>query len=611
MARNLMDIRNVAIIAHVDHGKTTLVDGFLKQSKTFRENEAYMDQALIMDSNDQERERGITILAKNTAINYKGTKINIIDTPGHADFGGEVERTLNMAEGAILVIDAQEGPMPQTKFVLKKAFELGLKIIVVINKIDKPNADIPKTIDKTYDLFLELAYDDSQLDFPLYYAIGREGKSWTELPKDENTEANLAPILDGVIEHIPSPEKNDEEPFQLLVSALADGTFIGKYAIGKIKRGSIKTGQPVSLVDESGIIENGRIEKIFQNNGLKKIEAKEAFSGDIVSIAGLSKATIGNTITDVSRPEALPTISIEEPTLNISVYANTSPFSGREGKFVTARQLLDRIKKELETNISMKLSIADDGNYILSGRGELHLSVFLETLRREGYELQVGRPEVITKEMDGSLCEPIEELTIDVPNEFANTIIGEVSRRRGIIHSQNENPDNTTRLVFEITTRGTLGLRNALLTASKGTAIMNSLFLRYEPIGSEIPKLRNGVLIAYENGRACTYGLNIAQQRGVTFIPPQTDVYTGMIIGLNGREDDLEINVTKEKKLTNIRSSNSDIATILTPPTILSLEQCIDFLEKDELLEITPKSLRLRKKILDATERNKARKKLS
>lgn len=604
-----MDIRNVAIIAHVDHGKTTLVDGFLKQSKTFRENEAYMDQDLIMDSNDQERERGITILAKNTAISYKGYKINIIDTPGHADFGGEVERTLNMAEGAILVIDAQEGPMPQTKFVLKKAFEIGLKIIVVINKIDKPNADIPKTINKTYDLFLELALNDSQLDFPIYYAIGRDGKSWDELPADENLPADLSPILDAVVEFVPAPQKNDSEPFQMLVSALADDTFIGKYAIGKVTRGTVKTGQQVSLVGENGIIENGRIEKIFQNEGLKKAEVKEAFSGDIISIAGLAKATIGNTITDISTPEALPIIHIEEPTLNISIYANTSPFAGREGKFVTARQLLDRIKKELETNVSMRFSHADDGSYILSGRGELHLSVFLETLRREGYELQVGKPEVIIKVVDGVETEPVEELTIDVQNDYTSTVIGEVSRRRGILHNQTENSDGTTRLIFEITTRGTLGLRNTLMTASKGTVIMNSLFLRYEPIGSPIPKLRNGVLVAYEAGRTFTYGLNIAQKRGITFIPPQTEVYPGMIIGLNQREDDLEINVTKEKQLTNVRASSSDIATVLTPPTIMSLEQCIDFLEKDELLEITPKSLRLRKKVLNANERIKARKK--
>ncbi|MCX6808541.1 MAG: translational GTPase TypA [Candidatus Berkelbacteria bacterium] len=600
-------LRNVAIIAHVDHGKTTLVDGFLKQSKTFRDNEAFMEQDLIMDSNDQERERGITILAKNTAINYKGIKINIIDTPGHADFGGEVERTLNMAEGAVLVIDAQEGPMPQTKFVLKKAFELGLKIIVVINKIDKPNADIPKTIDKTYELFMELAQHDAQLDFPIYYAIGREGKAWDELPEDEAASADLTPILDAIITHIPAPEVDNEQPFSLLISALDYDNFIGKIAIGKISSGSIKPGDQVALVNESGVVENSRIEKIFQYYGMKRIEAKEAFSGDIVTLAGVSKATIGETIASPLRPVALPTIQIEEPTLNISIYANTSPFAGREGKFVTARQLLDRIRKELETNVSMKLAIAEDGSYIVSGRGELHLSVFIETLRREGYEMQVGKPEVIIKEVDGVKLEPVEELTIDVPAEFANTVIGEISRRRGVLHSQTENSDNSIRLVFEISTRGTLGLRNTLLTASKGTAVTNSIFLRFAPLGAPIPKLRNGVLVAFSSGKAVSYGLNIAQQRGITFIQPNTDVYAGMIVGLNQREDDLEINVTKEKQLTNMRAASADAITVLTPPTIFSLEQCIDFLEDDEYLEATPKSLRLRKKLLDPNLRLKAK----
>jgi len=601
------EIRNVAIIAHVDHGKTTLVDGLLKQSKTFRDNESAMTQDLIMDSFDQERERGITILAKNTAINYKGIKINIIDTPGHADFGGEVERTLSMADGAVLLIDAQEGPMPQTKFVLKKALEMGLKVIVLINKIDKINANIPETINKTYDLFLELATDDSQLDFPVYYAIGRDGKAWNELPEDENLPADLTPILDGIIEHIPAPVKNDEGDLQMLVSALDWDNFMGKYAIGKIKSGTIKTGMQATAINENGIVGTGRIEKIFITQGLKKIEVTEAFSGDIVSIAGFGKASIGDTISDISNPKALPSAAIEEPTLSISIYANTSPYAGREGKFVTARHLLDRIKKELETNISMKLEIAESGDFILSGRGELHLSVFIETLRREGYELQVGKPKVITKEIDGALCEPVEELTIDVGAEYSSTIIGEINKRRGILLNQSDNSDGSTRLVFEITTRGTLGLRNVLLTASKGTAVSNSLFLRFAPVSGIIPKLRNGVLIAYESGKAVSYGLNIAQQRGITFILPATDVYAGMIIGLNSREDDMEINVTKEKKLTNVRASNSDIATILTPPTILSLEQCIDFLEDDEYLEVTPKSLRLRKKILNADQRLKSR----
>lgn len=602
------EIRNVAIIAHVDHGKTTLVDGFLKQSKTFRENEALMQEKLIMDSNDQEKERGITILAKNTTIHYKDTKINIIDTPGHADFAGEVERTLSMANGALLVIDAQEGPMPQTKFVLKKALELGLKIMVIINKIDKPNANIPETINKTYDLFLELATDDSQLDFPIYYAIGREGKSWEEVPEDESQPANLTPILDAIITSIPAPEHNQDGDFQMLVSALDSDTFVGKYVIGRINRGKAKPGLQISVMNSDGVIENTKIEKVFTNNGLKKVEISEAIAGDIVSISGTVKASIGDTIADAKNPEVLPTIAIEEPTLSISIYANTSPFAGREGKFVTARQILDRIKKELETNVSMRLSVADDGNFILSGRGELHLSVFIEALRREGYELQVGKPQVITKEIDGKLCEPIEELTVDVDKAYVNTVIGEINRRRGVLHNQSENSDNSVRLTFEISTRGTLGLRNVLLTTSKGTAVMNSLFLRFDPVGANIPKLRNGVLIAFESGKAVAYGLNIAQQRGNTFVLPATDVYTGMIVGLNQREDDLEINVTKEKKLTNMRASGADISAILTPPTIFSLEQCIDFLEDDELLEVTPKSLRMRKKILNSTERSRARK---
>ena len=605
---NEVELRNVAIIAHVDHGKTTLVDGFLKQSKTFRENESEMTEDLIMDSNDQERERGITILAKNTAIHYKGVKINIIDTPGHADFGGEVERTLNMADGAILVIDAQEGPMPQTKFVLKKALGMGLKVMVVINKIDKPNADIPETINKTYDLFLELATKDEQLDFPIFYAVGRDGKAWDNLPDDENEPASLAPILDAIIDQIPAPVKDDTSSLQILVSALEWDNFMGKYAIGKVHRGIVKTGQMISLMKMNGEIESSRIEKIFTNNGLKKEEIKTAYSGDIISLAGIKNSSIGDTIADPNEPEALPTIEIEEPTLNISIYANTSPFAGREGKFVTARQILDRINKELQTNVSMRLAISESGEFVLSGRGELHLSVFIETLRREGYELQVGKPQVITKEIEGVMCEPIEELTVDVDAEFANTIIGEITRRRGILLNQENSSENTVRLIFEISTRGTLGLRNTLLTASKGTAVMNSMFLRFDKIGAAMPKFRNGVLISFCGGKAVAFGLNIAQQRGNTFVHPGTEVYTGMIVGLNQREDDLEINVCKEKQLTNMRASSADGITVLTPPIIFSLEQCIDFLEDDELLEVTPKNLRLRKKILDSNTRTKANK---
>ena len=603
-----MEIRNTAIIAHVDHGKTTLVDGLLKQSKTFRDNEAEMSQDLIMDSNDQERERGITIMAKNTAVNFGEIKINIIDTPGHADFGGEVERTLNMADGAILLIDAQEGPMPQTKFVLKKALELGLKVIVVINKIDKVNANIPETINKTYDLFLELATDDAQLDFPIYYAIGRDGKAWDHLPEDETEAADLLPIMEAIVKYIPAPKKDDESPFKMLVSALDWDNFMGKYAVGRIQSGTIKTGMPSIAINANGLLETGKIEKIFITQGLKKIEVKDAHSGDIVSIAGLKNVMIGDTISVPGDETPLKSIAIEEPTLSISIYANTSPFAGREGKYVTARHLHDRIVKELETNISMKLHLDENGEFILSGRGELHLSVFIETLRREGFELQLGKPKVITKEIDGVISEPVEELTVDVNSEFASTIIGEVNKRRGILLHQSENSDGGTRLVFEITTRGTLGLRNVLLTASKGTAVTNALFLRFAPAGGLIPKLRNGVLIAYEAGKAVTYGLNIAQQRGTTFIPPATEVYAGMIVGLNLREEDMEINVTKEKKLSNVRASSSDIATILTPALNMSLEQCIDFLEDDELLEVTPKGLRLRKKILDRNLRAKSTK---
>lgn len=602
-----MELRNIAIIAHVDHGKTTLVDGLLKQSKTFRDNEAAMSQILIMDSFDQEKERGITILAKNTAVYYKDVKINIIDTPGHADFGGEVERTLNMADGALLLIDAQEGPMPQTKFVLKKALEFGLKPIVVINKIDKPDARIADTINKTDDLFLDLATDDSQLDFPVYFCISREGKAWDELPSNIAAPADLTPIFEAILKYIPAPKADANKPFQMLVANLDWDSFQGKYAIGRVTSGIAIAGLPVSIVNANGVKETGRIEKVYVNLGLKKIEVKEAKAGDIVTLTGATSANIGDTISDSQNPVVLPSIKIEEPTLKMAVSANTSPFAGREGQFVTGRQILERIKKELQTNVSLKME-ENNTEFILSGRGELHLSVFIETLRREGFELQVSKPEVITKEINGKLCEPVEELTVDVSTDKIGAVTSEIGRRRGILQSQYENSDKTTRFVFEITTRGLLGLRNQLLTISRGTAVMNSMFLRFQEVGAKLPKLRNGVLIASESGKAVTYGLNIAQGRGITFIPPQTEVYGGQIIGLNNRDEDIEINVAKEKKQTNIRSSNADFAVILTPPTILSLEQCLDFLEDDEFLEATPKSLRLRKSILNGAARAKAKK---
>lgn len=601
-----MSIRNVAIIAHVDHGKTTLVDGLLKQAHTFRENEAAMSQELIMDSNDQERERGITILAKNTAVFWNNTKINIIDTPGHADFGGEVERTLSMADGAILVVDAQEGPMPQTKFVLKKALELGLKPIVMVNKIDKRDARIDYVLDKVGDLFLELATEDSQLEYPVYFAIGREGKAWTEMPDDPSASADLTPIFEAILTHVPEP-KAEEGALQILVSALDWDSYKGKYAIGRIHRGSVKAGMQVVVMAGEGQLSHARIDKVFVSQGLQRVEVQTAVGGDIVAVTGVAAASIGDTIADAQAPEQLPTISIAEPTLKMSLAANTSPFAGREGKFVTSRQILDRIKQELQHNVSMRMEPGESGDFILSGRGELHLSVFIETLRREGFELQVGKPMVITKEVNGRMCEPIEELTIDVATEFVGAVTGEVGRRKGLLLSQEESADGSTRLLFEITTRGMLGLRNTLLTLSKGTAVMNSLFSRFEPSIGDIPKMRNGVLISSDTGKAVGYGLNTAQGRGITFIPPQTEVYEGMIVGLNAREDDIEINVCKEKKLTNVRASGSDDALQLTPPTLLSLEQCLDFLEDDELLEVTPKNLRLRKRHLTQNERNKAR----
>lgn len=600
-----MNIRNIAIIAHVDHGKTTLVDGFLKQTKVFRDNEAQMSQSLIMDSNDQEKERGITIMAKNIAVEYNGVKINIIDTPGHADFGGEVERILNMADGAILVVDAQEGPMPQTKFVLKKALDLGLKIIVVINKIDKKDARVDWVIEKINDLFLEMAINENQLDFPICFAIARDGKSWKNIPTDFYQNADLSSIFQLIIENIPSPKIENDKPFQMLVTTLDRDNYHGKYIIGKISRGRVSSGMNVALIHRDGKKENAQIDKIFINQGFNRIEVKESFAGEIVALTGVKNANIGDTISCIISPEALPTIQIEEPTLKISISANTSPFVGREGNLITGRQILERIEKELETNIALKMEMGTQGDYILSGRGELHLSVFIETLRREGFELQVGKPQVIIKEVDGIKSEPVEELIIDVDANFAGAVTGEVGKRRGILLSQENNSNGTIRLIFEITTRGILGLRNTLLTISKGTAVINSSFLRFQPYLGVMPRLRNGVLIASGDGKAVAYGLNIAQGRGIVFIPPQIQVYRGMIIGLNSREEDLEINVCKEKKLSNTRASGSDDAILLTPPIVFTLEQSLNFLEEDELLEVTPKSLRLRKIHLDPNMRSK------
>ncbi len=595
------NIRNVAVIAHVDHGKTTLVDFMLKQSHTFRENEAQMNMTTILDSNPLERERGITILAKNTAIYYKDYKINIIDTPGHADFSGEVERTLNMADGALLIIDAQEGPMPQTKFVLKKALDLGLKIIVIINKIDKTLADINKTINKTHDLFLELATHSDQLDFPTFYAIGREGKAAKDLEGARNAQ-NLEPILNEIINYIPAPNVEAGD-FQMVVTSLDYDTHKGKHIIGRIKRGDLKKGQSLVLIKADDKKISGRAETISLSHGLKKIEVDEAPAGDIVDITGIPNAEIGDTVCDSKTPESLPRIQIDEPTIRITLSANSSPFAGREGKFTNSRQIHERLVKELETNVSLRME-QNGEKFILSGRGELHLSILIETLRREGYEFQVGKPEVILKKIDGREMEPIETAMIDVPDEFLGVITNKMGTRKGQMMDMHSEGNGTTRFVYKIPSKNLFGIRNDLLTSTKGTAILNVEFLDYEPLTPAIAKLRNGVLIASEGGNALKYGLNNAQGRGITFIEPGTPVYEGMIIGENSKQEDIEINVTKEKKQTNMRASTSDVNLgALTPATIMSLEECIDFLEEDELLEVTPKNLRLRKKYLTRLER--------
>ena len=598
------NIRNVAIIAHVDHGKTTLVDGLLKQSNTFRENQAEMSQTLLMDSGDQESERGITITAKQTSIYHSDYKINIIDTPGHADFSGEVERTLNMADGVILVVDAQEGPMPQTKFVLSKALELGLKPIVVVNKIDKPARRITEVNDEVSDLFLELATNDNQLLYPIYYAIGRDGKAWPEVPENPEADANFEPIFDAIIDEIPAPKVELEGDFQLLVTSLTYDNFLGKYAIGRISRGKVKAGEQIALIKRDGTVKKAKIDKLFAYRGLNREEIQEAFAGDIVAITGVSEAEIGETLADANNPEALPTIEVEKPTLSMYLGPNTSPMKGREGEFTTSRQIGDRLKKELETNVSLQVEESGIG-FIISGRGELHLSVLIETLRREGFEFEVGRPQVVTIQEDGIEKEPVEELIIEVAPEFVGAVSQEMGTRRAEMRAQESLPTGATRLTYIITTRAMIGLRNLMLTATKGTIIMNSLPYGYQEMGAKIPSSRNGVLIAFEKGVSTPYALQSAESRGELFIGPGTEVYAGMIVGLNNRQEDLEINVVKEKHLTNMRSKSSDGAVQLTPFTDLSLEQCIDFIEDDELLEVTPQNLRLRKRYLDSNERKR------
>lgn len=607
MAHSIQDptkIRNVAIIAHVDHGKTTLVDGLLKQSQTFRDNQAEMSQDLIMDSGDQERERGITITAKVTAVQHGDYRINIIDTPGHADFSGEVERTLNLADGCLLIVDAQEGPMPQTKFVLTKALANGLKPIVVINKIDKPGARIKEVENELSDLFLELAVHEDQLFYPAYYAIGREGKAWASPPANPEENANLEEIFDAIIDEIPAPVVELDKPFQMLVTALAWDSYKGKYAIGRITRGRIKSGDQVTLCKKDGTQAKAKVELVFMSHGVSKFEVTEGVAGDIVQLTGVAEAKIGETIADATQPEALPVLEVEAPTLQIFLGPNTSPFKGLEGEFNTSRQIGDRLQKELETNVGLR--VEDEGiGFKVSGRGELHLSVLIETMRREGFEFEVGRPQVVTIEEDGQTKEPLEELIIEVPADHVGTVQMELGQRRAQLIEQFASPKGVTKLVYELPTRALLGLRNILLTNTKGTVVMNSLVKGYQPLGAPLQQLRNGVLIAYETGVTTPYALQNAEARGTTYVGPAEKVYAGQIVGLNSRQEDMEINVCKAKHLTNMRSSSSDGVVQLTPPVIFSLEECLDFIENDELLEVTPKSLRLRKKELDPNKRKR------
>jgi GTP-binding protein len=605
MAQDQSKIRNIAIIAHVDHGKTTLVDGLLKQSQTFRDNQAEMSQDLIMDSGDQERERGITITAKVTAVQHGDYRINIIDTPGHADFSGEVERTLNMADGCLLIVDAQEGPMPQTKFVLSKALANNLKPIVVINKIDKPGRRIAEVEDELANLFLELAVHEDQLHYPVYYANGRAGKAWAQMPDNPDADGNLDPIFDAVIEHIPAPSVELNKPFQMLVTALAWDNYKGKYAIGRITRGHVAGGDQVSICKKDGSVNKGKVELVFMSQGVSKFEVKEGVAGDIVQLTGLSDVQIGETVADANQPEALPVIEVEAPTLEVFLGPNTSPFKGLEGEFNTGRQIGERLKKELETNVGLR--VTEDGiGYKVAGRGELHVSVLIETMRREGYEFEVGRPQVVTKQENGQTLEPVEELIIEVPAEHVGAVQMELGQRRAELKEQfASSSKGVTKLVYDLPTRALLGLRNILITQTKGTIVMNSLMVGYQPVTPALQQTRNGALISFETGTTTPFALQNAEARGTIFVPGGIKVYAGQIIGLNRRGDDLEINVCKAKQLTNLRSSSSDGVVQLTPPTIFSLEQCLDFIENDELLEVTPKSLRLRKRELDPTKRKR------
>ena len=598
-------IRNVAVIAHVDHGKTTLIDALLKQTHTFRDNQKEMNVSRILDSNDQERERGITIRAKNCAIDFADTKINIIDTPGHADFSSEVERTLGMADGALLIIDAQEGPMPQTRFVLRQALKLGLKIIVVINKIDKQYARVPWVIDKTENLFLDLAQDESQLDFPILYAIARDGKVFENIPPDFKVAADVTPLLQKIIDFIPAPADQDDQPFKMLVSSFEHDDHLGRILIGRIAQGKVSLNQKVTLISKANSLYT--VEKLFVADGLGRKEMDEVFSGDIVALSGVKDAKIGDTIAQVGQTEGLPAAEISQPTLHIAIQPNKSPFSGQEGEFSTANQLEERLNREIETNLSLQVKKIGNGKFEVAGKGELHLTVFLEDLRRDGYELEVEKPEVIVKEVDGVKMEPVEELDIIIPNDYTGIINQELGKRYAVLVNAAPISEKETEFVYRLPTRALIGLKSLLVTQTKGTIIFSSQVVDYQPLGKPIRKLRPGALVAAQSGKAVSYGLNIAQGRGSTFIGPGTQVYQGMIIGKNTKENDIEVNVCRGKKLTNMRSKSSDEPIQLVPPISVTLEMGLGFIDHDELMEITPKSVRLRKKAVSREEKRQLR----
>ncbi len=592
-------IRNIAIIAHVDHGKTTLVDALLKQSHVFRENEQVAER--VMDSNDIEKERGITILSKNTSVMYKDIKINIVDTPGHADFGGEVERVLKTVDGVLLLVDAFEGPMPQTREVLKKSLALNLKPIVVINKIDRPGANPEKVVDQVIELFIELDANDDQLDFPVVYASAKQGIGKMNLT-DETSDLNC--LFETIVDKINPPTCDIDGTMQMLVSNIDYDDYVGRIAVGRVERGSVKLGMPVSICKKDEKVTNGRIAKLYTHVGLKRVEVEEVKAGDIIAIAGIPDINIGETICDYEHPEKIDFVDIDEPTVSMTFSVNNGPFAGKEGQFITSRHIRDRLFKELERNVSLRVKETDSpDSFEVSGRGELHLSVLIENMRREGFELLVSRPKVIIKEINGQKCEPIEMLTVNVPDDSIGTVIEKLGQRKAEMINMEPAEDGHTKIEFKIPARGLIGYRTEFLTDTKGVGVMSHVFDSYEPYKGDVLSRVRGTIIAFEPGKAVTYGLYNAQDKGDLFIGPGTEVYEGMIVGLNSRNEDLAINVCKEKHLTNTRASGSDDALRLVPPIQFSLEKAIEFIEEDELVEVTPKSIRLRKKILSSKDR--------